>query len=308
MSGIMTDAVTTGLSHSAKGAFLAAGAGLTFSFYGLLFRLLNEAGVWHIILFRTLGIVPLVVLALYLVHGRKLWTVAATGWRAGLIAAVPLAAAQILINLAFAETTVASVLFVTALVPFGTALCARLFLKERIEKRVIAGMAVALIGVTFVAGSGIAQGRIWGLALALTAMVSIVVYNLVLRANRDVEMLPSVAYSCLMTAGVAFVMLISTGGGIGVAAHDFALIQLMGAGSLGAGLVLFTLASRLRSVAELSLLTQIEIVLTPFWVWLGVGEVPTLTTLIGGVLIVLALIFAVAPGFGRWRAGGGVVR
>lgn len=297
----MTDAVSTGLSGSAKGACLAAVAGLAFSFYGLLYRYLGEAGVWHIIFYRTLGIVPLVVLALYLVHGRNTWSVALADWRVGLLGAVPLAAAQILINMAFAETTVASVLFVTALVPFGTALCARVFLREGIEKRVVAGMAVALVGVVFVGGSGIIEGRAWGLSLALAAMAAIVGFNLVLRANKNVEMLPSVAYSTVMTACVALGMLVVTDTAIAISLEDFALTQLMGAGCLGAGMVLFTLATRLRSVGELSLLTQTEVVLTPFWVWLGVGEEPTMTTLIGGALIVLALIFAVMPGLGPKR-------
>ena len=77
--------------------------------------------------------------------------------------------------------------------------------------------------------------------------------------------------------------------------RDLAVVQLMGAGSLGAGLVLFTLATRLRPVAELSLFTQLDMVLTPLWVWLGVGEVPAPTTLLGGALIVVALLIALKP-------------
>lgn len=293
----------SGPSAAARGALYAGGAGLAFSFYGLLFRLLEDAGVWHIILYRTFGIIPLCVLALYLVHGGGLWRVMASNWRTGLLVAVPLAAAQILINQAFAATTVASVLFVTALVPFGTALGAWLLLRDRIERRTVWGMAVALIGIVFVAGSGIVAGRLPGVLLAFAAMAAIVAFNLVLRANRDSEMLPAVAYSSIVTACIAFTMLWIGGEGFAVRPGDLAIIQLMGAGSLGLGLVLFTLATRLRPVAELSLLTQLEIVLTPVWVWLGVGEVPSTTTLIGGSLILLALLIAVAPEIGRGRTG-----
>ena len=293
----------SGPSAAARGALYAAGAGLAFSFYGLLFRLLGEAGVWHIIFYRTFGIIPLCALALYLVYGSGLWRVMASNWRSGILVAVPLAAAQILINQAFAATTVASVLFVTALVPFGTALGAWLLLRDRIEKRTVWGMLVALIGIVFVAGSGIVAGKLSGVLLAFAAMTAIVAFNLVLRANRDSEMLPAVAYSSIMTGCVASVMLWTGGIGFAVPPFDFAIIQLMGAGSLGLGLVLFTLATRLRPVAELSLLTQLEIVLTPLWVWLGVGEVPSTTTLIGGSLILIALLIAVAPQIGRGQTG-----
>ena len=169
---------------------LACGAGVMFSFYGLLYRLLETAGVWHILFWRTFGIIPLVLLAMYLVNGRNLWRVAGQSWRAGLIAALPLAGAQIFINLAFAQTTVGAVLFVAALAPFGTAILAWLVLRERIRRQTAIGMAVALAGVALVAGSGIAEGRVLGFLLALGAVSQIVVYNLVLRANRGVDMLP----------------------------------------------------------------------------------------------------------------------
>jgi drug/metabolite transporter (DMT)-like permease len=174
-------------------------------------------------------------------------------------------------------------------------MCAWLLLRERIQKRTTLGMAVALAGVTLVAGSGVAEGRALGFALAMGAMLLIVVYNIALRANRDIEMLPSVAYSMVITACVAGTMLWASGAGFELAARELFIIQLMGAGSLGAGLVLFTLATRLRPVAELSLFAQLEIVLTPLWVWLGVGEVPGATVLAGGGLIVLALVIALAP-------------
>ncbi len=291
----MADGAAPAPSLHARGALLACAAGVTFSFYGLLYRLLETAGAWHIILWRTLGIVPLVLLAMYLVNGRDLWRVAVRSRRAGLIAAVPLAGAQICINLAFAQTTVGAVLFVAALAPFGTAVCAWLVLHERIGKRTAFGMAVALAGVALVAGSGVAEGRVLGFVLAMGAVVLIVGYNLVLRANRDIEMLPSVAYSVVITACVSGAVLWASGDGFVLPVRDLVIIQLMGAGSLGAGLVLFTLATRLRPVAELSLFAQLEMVLTPLWVWLGVGEIPTPTTLAGGGLIVLALAIALAP-------------
>lgn len=276
----------------ALGAGLAIAAGLAFSFYGLLYRLLETAGPWHIIFYRTAGIIPLVVLAMYLVNGRDAWRLVLRDWRGSLVAAIPLAAAQIFINLAFAETTVGSVLFVTALAPFGTAIGAWFFLRERIGMPTGIGMCIAIAGIFLVAGSGIAQGRALGVGLAFAAMLAIVAYNLVLRANRAMDLLPSVAYSTIITAAVSGGVLIASGAPATLPMHDFAVIQVMGAGSLGAGLVLFTLATRYRPVGELSLFAQVEIVLTPLWVWLGVGEIPATTALAGGGLILAGLVVA----------------
>ncbi|MGI9416139.1 MAG: DMT family transporter, partial [Hyphomicrobiales bacterium] len=222
-------------------------------------------------------------------------------WKVALLAAIPLAAAQILINFAFASSSVASVLFVTALVPFTTALFAWVALGENIAARSVIAMVIALAGAAFVAGSGIAQGRALGVVFAVCATLAIATFNLVLRAGRDAEMLPTVATSSVMASVVAGLILGFGAGDFSVSQYDFMMIIAMGAGSLGAGLVFFTLAVRERPVAEMALLMQIEVVLTPIWVWLGVGEVPKPATLIGGGLILCALGFSISREFRHRR-------
>lgn len=297
----MTASTQVAASNSLRGVGFATLAGLLFSLYGLMFRLLEAASVWHIVLYRTAGIIPLVALALYFAHGRHAWSAMTRGWKVALLAAVPLAIAQILINFAFAHTTVASVLFVTALVPFTTALFAWIALGENIAARSVVAMLIALAGAAVVAGSGIAHGKTLGLVFAVCATLAIATFNLVLRSGRDAEMLPTVATSSVMASIVAGLILGFGSGDFSVSQYDFMLILAMGAGSLGAGLVFFTLAVRERPVAEMALLMQIEVVLTPIWVWLGVGEVPMSATLIGGGLILCALGLSISREFQHRR-------
>src|SRR2546426_11140814 len=73
-------------------------------------------------------------------------------------------------------------------------------------------------------------------------------------------------------------------------ARDLALLALFGIGQLGAGLLLFTAGARLIPVAEASLIAVLESVLGPVWVWLAGGERPGAYSLIGGAVILSALI------------------
>ncbi len=63
----------------------------------------------------------------------------------------------------------------------------------------------------------------------------------------------------------------------------------MGVFQVGAGLAIYTIGSRVIPAAELALLSMTEVLLGPFWVWLFLGETASVYTLIGGVILLLAI-------------------
>ncbi len=81
----------------------------------------------------------------------------------------------------------------------------------------------------------------------------------------------------------------------------------MGAVQIGAGLTIYTVGSRHVPAAELALLSLSEVVLWPIWVWLGVGKVPSLATVIGGAVVLGAIVGRAASGLRRWRPPIGAV-
>ena len=84
--------------------------------------------------------------------------------------------------------------------------------------------------------------------------------------------------------------------------RDLVLLALFGIGQLGVGMLLFTAGARLIPVAEASLIGVLECVLGPVWVWLAIGERPGLFALIGGAVIVSALVVHTAADLTRtWR-------
>ncbi len=81
----------------------------------------------------------------------------------------------------------------------------------------------------------------------------------------------------------------------------------MGAVQIGAGLLVYTAGSRHLPAAELALLALTEVVLGPVWVWLGIGETPSLATLLGGAIVLGAIVGNALSGLRRWRPPIGAV-
>jgi drug/metabolite transporter (DMT)-like permease len=75
-----------------------------------------------------------------------------------------------------------------------------------------------------------------------------------------------------------------------VGQHDLVVLVLLGVGQMGLGLLLFTMGTRLIVAAEVALITLLEVVLGPFWAWVAVRETPAFTTVVGGVVVVAAVL------------------
>jgi drug/metabolite transporter (DMT)-like permease len=75
-----------------------------------------------------------------------------------------------------------------------------------------------------------------------------------------------------------------------VGARDLGLIVLLGVGQMGLGLAFLTVGARLIPAAEVALITLLEVVLGPLWVWLALSERPSTTTLAGGAVVVAAVV------------------
>jgi drug/metabolite transporter (DMT)-like permease len=277
-------------SSRARGFALALSATFFWSLAGLLIRLIHEATSWHIILYRSLGAMAMVGGMIAVVHrGRIARAIRLAGWPAVLAGACS-SASSVLFILALGRVTVANAIFMGGITPFLAAIGAQAFLGERVPRRAWGAMALAMTGVTLMLGGGLALGQLTGNLFALGSAVTFAGHALFLRLNRQSDMLPAVLYAGLF--GMLFgVMALGTAGiSPRVPARDLTLALAMGVVQLGGGLVLYTRASRHLPAAELQLIATAELVLAPLWVWIGVGEAPGAATLVGGALIVLAIL------------------
>jgi drug/metabolite transporter (DMT)-like permease len=146
------------------------------------------------------------------------------------------------------------------------------------------GVAVAGIAVMF--GHDLAAGSLAGDALALLVAVTFGANIVVLRRWRDVDMVPATMIGGLISAALTAPFAIGTP----VAGGELAILATLGGFQLGLGLFLFVRGSRFLRAAELGLLTLLETILAPIWVWIGVGETPGTAALLGGGLVLAAVI------------------
>jgi drug/metabolite transporter (DMT)-like permease len=216
-------------------------------------------------------------------------------WRsigvAGLGLAACLAVASGGFMAALNYTSVARVLFIQAISPALAALLAWLLLGEPIGRRTAVAMVLALAGVTLMLGAP-GGGSALGDGLSLMMSLAFAMALVITRHRRDVSMAPATCLAQVLLVAV-FVPFASPGE---VAGDDLPALVLLGAGQIGLGLMLLTVGARLIPAAQVALITLLEVVLGPVWVWAAFGERPDGATLAGGAVVIAAIVIMTRGG------------
>jgi drug/metabolite transporter (DMT)-like permease len=181
------------------------------------------------------------------------------------------------------HSSVANILFMLALAPLLAAVLG-LVVGERVGGRTWLAMAVALAGVAVMVG-GPTRPSALGLGLSLLMTVSFAATMVITRHKREVSMAPATCLSQVLVL-VAAAPLAHPGAAGG---RDVALMAALGVGQIGLGLVFFTIGGRLIPAAEVALITLLEVVLGPLWVWIFRSEQPGAATLVGGAIVLGAV-------------------
>jgi len=272
-----------------RGQAYAVAAALAWSTAGVLQRELSVGVATQVAGRAVFALAALIAFVAFSPHGGGLRAFAAIG-RAELAVAACTAIASGSFIVALNHTTVANVLFLQAVSPIAAASIAWLALGEQATRRTAASMAVALAGVgVMVGGPGGAHGV--GLALSVLMTLSFAVGVVITRHKREITMAPAICLSQLLVLAAAAPF--SQPGTIGL--HDLSLLFLLGATQIGLGLAFLTMSARLLPAAEVALISLLEVVLGPLWVWLARSERPSNATLLGGAVVILAVILQASP-------------
>jgi len=240
----------------------------------------------------------LAILVAMLSRGHLIEAFRAIGF-AGLAVAATTAVASGTFIIALNHATVANVLFMQAASPVAAALLAWFAFGESITRRTALAMAVALAGVALMVG-GPGSGGVLGVAASVAMMLAFAVSIVIVRHRRDVSMLPAICLSQILVV-VAAAPFSHPGSGTG---RDLLLLALLGVGQMGLGLAFVTIGARLLPASEVALITLLEVVLGPLWVWISISEKPAAIAIAGGCVVILAVLLqatektraSVAPG------------
>jgi drug/metabolite transporter (DMT)-like permease len=204
---------------------------------------------------------------------------------AGLGVAVCTAIASGSFIVALNHATVANVLFLQAVAPVAAALLGWVALRESVTRRAAAAMAGALFGVALMVG-GPGSGGVLGVGVSLLMTVAFAATIVITRHRRDVSMAPAICLSQLLVF-LAAAPFAAPGS---VTGRDFGFLLLLGVGQMGLGLAFLTVGARLIPPAEVALITLLEVVLGPLWVWIVDAERPAAIALAGGAVVVVAVL------------------
>jgi drug/metabolite transporter (DMT)-like permease len=203
----------------------------------------------------------------------------------GIAVAVCVAIASAGFIAALNHTSVARVLFILAVAPVLAALLARVTLGEPITRRTALAMALALAGVAGMLGAP-GEGDLAGDGLSFLVALAFALMIVITRWRRDVSMAPATCLSQVIL--VAVFLPFAAPGEIG--SDDVFWLAALGIGQIGLGFALLTVGARLIPAAQVGLITLLEVVLGPLWVWLALDERPGTLTLVGGAIVIVAIL------------------
>ena len=184
------------------------------------------------------------------------------------------------------ETTVANANFIIQTQALFLAIFGYVFLKEKISKITLASIILAIAGIIMMVGNSLSPGQMVGNIAAFIMPISFAILILVVRKYPDVDMVP-----LQLVAGI-FAMIIgySMSPTIAISSHDIFLGFLAGFFQLGLGFIFITVGARSTPSAFVGIIMLTEAVLGPFWAWMFVNEDPPFSVLIGGAVVISAVV------------------
>lgn len=257
------------------------------SFGGLTSRYIEAADASQINVYRSLSLAAVVGVILLIRYRGGVWSKITGIGLAGLGGAIMLTAAGAAFMQAITTTTVANTLFTLSAIPFITAAMAWIFLKEKVSRVTLITMALAAVGVGVMVGGGLSGGSLYGNVMALITAVGFSGFAVIVRRYRHIDMLPVLLVNGLLLGGMSILI---KGGDIQVSMWDFWMCFIWGGVLSGLGNVMFVLAARALLAAEVTLFMLLEFSLGPLWVWIFVNETPSAWTLVGGGIVMVAVL------------------
>jgi len=274
-----------------EGQLAIALAAIAWSTAGLAQRQLDATPVTQVAGRAAFAALALLALVLVTERSRTLRAFVEMGrWGIAMTVFLGLSSGVFLLSLNY--TSVANVLFMQAAAPMMAALLGWLFLREGIDGRTWVSLLLAGAGVVLMAAGSVEAGAA-AILLPLLMTASFAAVIVIARHRREVSMMPATCASQVLVVA-ACLPFVDAGS---VTDDDWLVLAVLGVGQMGIGLALLTVGARLIPPAQVAVISLLEIVLGPLWVWLAYDERPGTATVAGGAVVVAAVVVQ------AWRPG-----
>ena len=270
-------------------------AGLIWSFGPLVVRNINNAELipWQYSLIRGSAIFLILNIYLFLNEGSRFTNNYQKIGFSGFIGGACLGIANITFVFSITTTTAAVTLMMLGAMPFVAALLAYIFLREKISVKTFIAMVIAATGIIFISFDSKETGALFGLINGLISSSAFAGFTVSLRWRKSVPKLTTVSLGGIIAASFSLLVLFFYDSNILISLKNTSLSALHGF-LVCSALILYSANAKYLPAADLTLLSLTEVIGGIFWVWLpllGINEVPSINTLIGGMIIIIAIVF-----------------
>jgi drug/metabolite transporter (DMT)-like permease len=262
---------------------------LAWSLNGLYSRVLT-VDVWTTLVGRAVGTATMLLIVLVVIHRAGTGQVIRRNARIGVWVVVAGVFTMISFVVALFATSVANVTVIYSMSPLFAALLARVLIGDLLVARTMVAFAVAMVGVVIMVGGSLGTGQLIGDLFALLMAASFAVVIVEMRRKPDIDNLASSFLSSVLLA-VLLAPLAKLGE---ITPLDAVVLFLFGFTSNVLGFFTFIAGVRRIPPAEAGLVATVEIILAPLWVWLFFAENPGTAALIGGGIVLVAILFHLA--------------
>jgi len=260
------------------------------SFGGLIVKSFEGANLWQILFWRQTFFSIIVAFYLLISYKKNFFKSFYNSGLAGLIAGFVLSIGFSAYVFAMYNTTVANTNFIITTETIFLAVFGYFFLKEKINLITFISIILGMSGVLLIVGSSLSiqsSEQFIGNIVAFIMPISFAILVVIIRKYPNVDMVPAQFTAGILAAIIGYFI----AGKLSISPHDLFLASMAGFFQIGFGFILITIGSQTTPSAVVGVLMLTEAVFGPLWAWLFINEIPPMSVLIGGGIIIFSILF-----------------
>ena len=274
------------LIKNLPGPFLVFFGAVSLSFGGLIVKSFEGSTLWQILFWRSFFFIIVISIFLLISYKKTVFSALYKSGLPGLVGGVILSIGFASYVFAMYETTVANANFIIQTQTLFLAIFGYVFLKEKISKLTLTCIIIAVFGILLMLGSSVSPGQMTGNLVAFIMPISFAILILIVRKFPEVDMIP-----LQLVAGIFATLIgLAMSPTIIISSNDIFLGFLAGFFQVGFGFIFITIGARSTPSAFVGIIMLTEAVLGPLWAWLFVNENPPISVLIGGSIVITAVV------------------
>ena len=272
-------------NNETLGALALIFAGVFLSFGGVIIRFVESSSAWQITGYRSITFSLAILLYILIKYKKDTPHAFKKIGHSGILIALILGFSNTCFVWGMSTTTVSNAVFIMSTGPLFAAICSYFFLKRKIGKKTFIAIAGSMFGITIMFSGGMESSNYIGNIIILGVPIGFAFQLTILNYNSHIDFMPATFLGGVFSSLIGFIFMAN----LDISTHDLLLCLFMGAFQVGIGFMLITIGSRYIPPHRAALFLLMEPVLAPIWAFLGVGEIPGQTEMLGG-LIVLSFV------------------